>query len=101
MRESSPSAFPPSQPSPPPARPPLQETNEVGDERDAPMRCSTDRDCPSLACGPCTTGDVVTIAPGWSDGSHSDELDPGTYRIEDLFARSDLSWPFAWTVIEL
>lgn len=27
---------------------------------DAPMPCQTDKDCPGLACGPCTPGKVVT-----------------------------------------
>lgn len=27
---------------------------------DAPMPCETDKDCPPIACGPCTPGEVLT-----------------------------------------
>ena len=29
-------------------------------DSDAPMPCASDRDCPGLACGPCSTGASVT-----------------------------------------
>lgn len=40
-------------PAPPPSAPPLDR---------AELACRTDADCPSLACGPCRRGDVVTTS---------------------------------------
>jgi len=44
---------PPPAPAPPPAPPPPPAPSP-------PVTCTTDADCPHLACGPCQTGAVVT-----------------------------------------
>lgn len=49
---------PPTAPTPAPPPPPPVRTAPPMDE--SPISCTTDADCPSLACGPCTAGEKVT-----------------------------------------
>lgn len=35
-------------------------TPSSADPRNVPIACATDADCPHLACGPCTSGEVVS-----------------------------------------
>jgi hypothetical protein len=59
-----PSTTPPSPPSnPPPSNPPppppaLPDASQP--QADDPVACTTDADCPRLACGPCKADEVVT-----------------------------------------
>ena len=65
------------------------------DVSDAPLECRSDKDCPVMACGPCTPGSPITHAmyPGPScavnpcldasavcNAAHHCEIGPGTRR---------------------
>jgi hypothetical protein len=65
------------------------------DASDEPLECRTDKDCPVMACGPCTPGSPITHAmyPGPScavnpcldasavcNAQHRCEIGPGTRK---------------------